>query len=122
MSHFIDQIVDRNRCTNCSRRPIFKAADEFLHHYTCLVQLKERKRNGRLTKYFALMQPVQALVHCDFACRYRVSFTVNAKLFVFQSMYPTVTTNLAVNALLKSHEGAFPKQQIAENLRMPCSA
>lgn len=39
-SHLIEQIVDMNRSTNCSRRPIFKAADEFLHHRTCFAERK----------------------------------------------------------------------------------
>jgi len=129
-SHFIDQIVDMNRSKNCSRRPIFKAADVFLHHCTCLVRLKEREtasdeilkifNRDICVKYIALLQPVQALEH--FVCKYSIFFIVMQNSPVFQSVCPTVTTNLAVNTLIKSHEGVFSEQQIAENLRMPCSA
>jgi len=51
-SHLIEQIVDMNRSTNCSRRPIFKAADEFLHHRTCL--LKEKAASNKILDIFQL--------------------------------------------------------------------
>ena len=120
-----DDIVVMNRSTNCSRRPIFKAADEFLHHCTCFDRLKERQTASvevlnifhrdmceiksicdmLLVKYIALLQPVQALAH--FVCKYSIFFYCNAKLSVFQLLFLTATTNLAVNKLTRSREGAF---------------
>lgn len=121
--------------TNCSRRPIFKAADEFLHHYTRSVERK-RKSSDRILDFFLSLinvwymyiyilhsfclvsqQPVQAFVHI--VCKYSI-FNCNAKFSVFQSIqqWPLSTklfwlTNLVVNAFIKSHKVVFSKQHLA---------